>query len=118
MMADRDWPLGSGAIAAFVILVAAVLGAVRGWRAPFLAWLAIAGCVLGALALHAAARALAAAWRRHWRAAAGAGLLGAAFAAAVALLPALGLRAASGEGANPFGDVLASGAARPARSAP
>ncbi len=117
-MADRDWPLGSGAIAAFVVLVAAVLGAVRGWRAPFVAWLAIACCVLAALALHATARALADAWQCRWRAAAGAGLLGAAFVAAIALLPALGLRAASGEGANPFGDVLASGAAPAAKSAP
>ena len=106
-MAERDWPGGSLFVAAFVLLVTALLGAVRGWSAPFGAWSVLASCVLAGLALHALAQAFAQAWRQAWRPAAGAVLLACAFAVAIVLVPALGRRAVQGEGANPFGDVLA-----------
>ena len=106
-MADRDWPGGSLFVAAFVLLVTALLGAVRGWGAAFGAWSVLAACMLAGLALHAFAQALSAAWRRAWRPAATAALLAGAFAVAIVLVPALGRRAAQDDGANPFGDVLA-----------
>ena len=90
MTADRDWPYGSTFVAAFVLLVAALLRVVRGWSAPFGAWSILASCVLAGLALHALAHALSAAWRRAWRPAAGAALLASAFAAAIVLVRALG----------------------------
>ena len=111
MTADRDWPYGSTLVAAFVLLVTAMLGAVRGWNAPFGVWSGFASFMLAALATHALARALSQAWRRAWRPAAAAALLAGAFAVAIALVPALGRRAVQGEGAHPFGDVIAQRAA-------
>lgn len=111
MIADRDWPYGSTFVAAFVLLVGALLGAVRGWSAPFGAWAVLASCVLAGLALHAFAQALSSAWRRAWRPAALAAALAAAFAMAIVLVPALGRHAAQAAGADPFGDVLAQRAA-------
>ena len=111
MIADRDWPYGSMFVAAFVLLVGALLGAVRGWSAPFGAWAVLASCVLVGLALHALAHALAAAWRRAWPAAALAAALATAFAVATALVPALGRAAAREGAADPFGDVPAQHAA-------
>lgn len=91
MVAARaDWRLGSAVIAAFVLLVAALLGPVLAWSDPFLAWLGLGMFILAGLAVHALVRAASAAWRRRWRAAlAAAGLVG-VFAAGVVSLPVLG----------------------------
>jgi hypothetical protein len=103
---DRDWPLGSVAVAAFLVLVAALLGAVLRWRAPFTAWLAISVFVLAFLALQALALAAGAAWRRAWRSAVTAAALGVLFAACLLSMSALG-RHAPPERPAAFDDVLA-----------
>jgi len=105
--ADRDWCGASLLVAAFVLLVAALLGALRGLPGPFDAWAVIAGIVLLALAAWALGRAAVRASRRAWGAAAAAAGLALAYALAPALLPALGARAQRGEGADPFGDAVA-----------
>jgi len=111
---DRDWPLGSVAVAVFLAMVAGLLGTVLRWRTPFTAWLVIAVFALALLALQALAAAAAAAWRRAWQPAASAAALGALFVVVALLLPSLGRRAPP-EGANPFGDVLAQRSRGPAK---
>jgi hypothetical protein len=63
---ENDWWAPHVAIAAFAVLVAAILGAVPGWTAPLHAWIMLAALAIGALAVHAAARAVATACRRRW----------------------------------------------------
>ena len=72
---DRDEWIAPALVGLFATLVAAILHVVRGWSAPMLAWLALAGVVIAALALHAGVRAVLHLARLRWRAAAGAALL-------------------------------------------
>ena len=83
-LADGDWWAPHVLIAAFVVLVAAILFAVPGWSAPLHAWIVLAAFVVGVLAVHAAGRAAASAARRRWRVALHALLLAAGLAAAAA----------------------------------
>ncbi|HYP31293.1 MAG TPA: hypothetical protein VES00_05460 [Burkholderiaceae bacterium] len=110
-LADGDWWAPHVLIAAFVVLVAAILLAVPGWSAPLHAWIALAAFVIGVLALHAAGRAGASAWRRRWRAALLAVLLSAGLAAAAAAMLHVGRRIGPADA----GDILVE-PAEPARA--
>jgi len=90
--ADGDWWMAHVLIAAFVVLVAAILRMVPGWSAPLHAWIALAAFVLAVLAAHAAGRALACVASRRWQAALGGLALAAGLAGAAGGLMLLGHR--------------------------
>jgi hypothetical protein len=102
-LADGDWWAPHVLIAAFVVLVAAILFAMPGWSAPLHAWIVLAVFVVGVLAAHAAGRAGASARRRRWRAALLALLLAAGLVAAAAGMLHVGRRVGPADA----GDVVA-----------
>jgi hypothetical protein len=72
---DRDGWIAHVLVAVFGVLVAAMLGVVRGWSTPLHAWIVLAALVDAVLALHATVQAVLRASRRRWRDAAFAVLL-------------------------------------------
>jgi chromate transport protein ChrA len=85
---DGDWWMPHAMLAAFAMLVAAILRLLFGWSAPLHAWIAMAGPAMAALAAHAAWRAARCARLRQWRHAGLASLL--VVALGVATLAMLG----------------------------
>ena len=70
MAEDRDWWMPHAMLAAFAVLVAAILRLLFGWSAPLQAWIALAGFSLAVLAGHAGWRTARCAAQRRWHAAA------------------------------------------------
>jgi hypothetical protein len=64
---DRDWWMPHAMLAAFALLVAAILRILFLWSAPLHAWLALAGVGVAVLAAHAGWRAARCARVRRWR---------------------------------------------------
>jgi hypothetical protein len=90
IVGDRDWWTPHVLIAIFCVLVAAILAAVPGWKAPLHAWIALAGLVIALFAVHAGARSLGCVARRRWRSAVVALLLAAALGVSAAALMTYG----------------------------
>ncbi len=86
---DRDWWLPHALLAAFAVLVAAILRLLFGWSTPLQAWIALAGFALAVLAAHAGWRTARCAAQRRWRAAA----FALALAATLALMASASLLA-------------------------
>lgn len=78
---DRDWWMPHAMLAAFVVLVAAILRILFGWSAPLHVWVVVAGFAMGVLAAHAGWHAARRAGARRWREAALAGVFALAFGA-------------------------------------
>lgn len=77
---DRDWWMPHAMLAAFAVMVAAILRILFGWSSPLHTWVALAGLAMAALAAHAGWRAARCAGCGRWREAAAAALLAAALA--------------------------------------
>ena len=80
-MDDRDWWMPHAMLAAFAVLVAAILRILLGWTTPLHVWAALGGGTLALLALHAGWRGVRCAGGRRWREAGVAALLATGLAA-------------------------------------
>lgn len=67
LVEDADWWMPHAMLAAFVVLVSAILRLLFGWSAPLHVWIALAGAVVAMLSVHAGWRAAHCATRRRWR---------------------------------------------------
>ncbi len=85
-MEDRDWWMPHAMLAAFAVLVAAILRLLFGWTAPLHAWIALSGFAMATLAAHAGWRAAHCAMRRRWHQAGLAVLFAAALASMAAAM--------------------------------
>jgi len=95
---DRDWWVPHAMLAAFVVLVAAILRIVLGWSAPLHVWIVLAGLALGVLAGHAAWTGVRRASTRCWRDAAFAGAFALALASMAAAMVLAGAMRGSRDG--------------------
>jgi hypothetical protein len=106
-----DWMIGSAGLALFALAVQAILAVVRGWTVPAHVWSAGSSFALALMAVHALARAAAAAW---WRDATAARRCACAAAALLACLAAVAMLAgaARAQCGCDFGDAAAAGGVR------